>query len=189
MIKVANKNSQRLIGLVNDILDMDKLLSGKMTMHIERFDLAALAQQSIEDNAGYALGFDVIYVLGAHPAEAQVMADRNRLLQVLANLLSNAAKFSAKGTRVEIRILPQEACMRVEVEDRGPGIPLEFQASIFGEFAQADSTDTRQRGGTGLGLNITKKLVEQMGGAVGYTTVQQGTVFWFTVPTAADAGA
>ena len=183
LVKVANKNSQRLITLVNDILDMDKLLSGQMTMHTDTLSLSELVAQAIEANSAYAATYRVSYALAPPPQPCMVSGDADRLMQVMANLLSNAAKFSRPDGVVDIRILPAGRMLRLEVEDRGEGIPPEFQARIFEAFAQADSANTRQQGSTGLGLNISKKLIEKMAGEIGYSTVVgQGTTFWFTLP-------
>jgi PAS domain S-box-containing protein len=183
LVKVASKNSVRLISLVNDILDMDKLLSGQMTIHADPVDLCKLVAQSIEVNASYATSFKVQYKLASGPETCIVIGDENRLMQVMTNLLSNAAKFSKPEQNVEVRILPQGSVVRVEIEDHGNGIAPEFQSRIFEEFAQANSTNTRHSGGTGLGLNITKKLLEKMAGQIGYDTrIGEGTTFWFMLP-------
>jgi signal transduction histidine kinase len=183
LVKVANKNSQRLITLVNDILDMDKLLSGKMTMQSESVNLSEVIAQAVEANAAYAANYQVRFVISSDPINGIVTGDANRLMQVMANLLSNAAKFSHPGGIVNIRQLSAGTFVRVEVEDRGEGIPLAFQSRLFEAFSQADSANTRRQGSTGLGLNISKKLIEQMGGEVGYTTeINCGSTFWFTVP-------
>lgn len=182
LIKVAHKNCQRLGVLVNDILDMEKLASGNMVINIERFDLIAVTRQAMEANAGYAQAFNVRYRLSGHPEQAWVMGDSVRVMQVFANLLSNAAKFSPSGEEVQIRITENQGTYKVEVEDKGPGIPVAFRDQIFKKFAQADGTNTRQQGGTGLGLNITKTFVEKMGGEIGFLIEEgKGTVFWFTL--------
>jgi signal transduction histidine kinase len=112
-----------------------------------------------------------------------VLADRKRLLQVMTNLLSNAAKFSPERDAVEIRMTESRSYVRIEVQDRGPGIPEAFRARIFGRFAQADSTASRQKGGTGLGLAICKRLVEMMRGRIGFEDrAGGGTTFWFELP-------
>ncbi len=189
LIKIANKNSQRLVMLVNDILDMDKLVAGKMVILTDKFNLLEIVETAIEANSAYAASYHVRYRLA--PVQRQprpmVNADANRLMQVLTNLLSNAAKFSHSNGVVDIRILPETDYYRIEVEDRGDGIPNDFKSQIFGAFSQAGSANTRQQGGTGLGLNISKKLVGQMGGDMGYVTeVGKGTTFWFTVPAVKD---
>ena len=182
LIKVAHKNCQRLGVLVNDILDMEKLASGKMVINIERFDLVAVTRQAIEANAGYAQALNVRYRISCHPEQAWAMGDSVRVMQVFANLLSNAAKFSPNGEEVQIRITEIPGTYRIEVEDKGPGIPVAFREQIFKKFAQADGTNTRQQGGTGLGLNITKTFVEKMGGEIGFQIAEgKGTTFWFTL--------
>lgn len=187
LISVASKNCQRLITLVNDILDMDKLLSGKMTLEIVSIDLGELIQQSIEANAGYGNSYQVHFYFEDSQPETRSpkpgLVDINRFMQIMANLLSNAAKFSKPQSQVLIRLQAEDRCWRIEVEDHGEGIPPEFQSRIFEAFAQADSANTRKQGSTGLGLNISKNLVEKMGGTIGFQTkVGLGTTFWFTVP-------
>ncbi|WP_295747898.1 PAS domain-containing protein [Undibacterium sp.] len=187
LIKIAHKNSRRLVGLVNDILDMEKLASGKSNFKAERLDLVPLLEQAIEANHSYALALNVRLHLFNHPDHAWIKADPDRLMQVLANLLSNAAKFSPKGEAVRLQIHPrlehEQLYYRVEVTDIGAGIPASFQARIFEPFSQADGTDTRQQGGTGLGLSITKTLVEKMHGHMGFVTaLDEGSTFWFQFP-------
>ena len=183
LVNIAYKNSARLAHLVNDILDMEKLASGKMAMHLQQVNLVGLAQQAIEANLSYAETFKVRYVLCEHPEQAYVTGDADRLMQVFANLLSNAAKFSPSGGQVDLRIIAQDQRYRVEVEDHGSGIPALFRERIFGKFAQADGTATRQLEGAGLGLNITKTLIEKMGGEIGFRSEENvATVFWFTLP-------
>jgi signal transduction histidine kinase len=112
-----------------------------------------------------------------------VLADRKRLLQVMTNLLSNAAKFSPEREAVQIALNEVGPNVRVAVQDRGSGIPEAFRTRIFGRFAQADSTATRQKGGTGLGLAICKRLIEMMHGRIGFEDRPGGgTTFWFELP-------
>lgn len=185
LIKIANKNSLRLNYLINDILDMDKLISGKMPLNLQRVDLQTIVVQSIEANAGYAATLSVRYTFTKNLENAYVFADAQRLMQVLANFLSNAAKFSPENEQVDIRILSNEAHYRVEVEDHGPGVSLEFRTRIFEAFAQANSGNTRQQGGTGLGLKISKTLIEDMNGTIGFDSEEgHGAIFWFTLPEA-----
>ncbi len=186
LISIAHKNSQRLVALVNDILDMEKLATGKMQINLHPVDLIALAQQAMEANAGYAQTFRVHFHLLTREAKLMVLGDSDRLMQVFANLLSNAAKFSLPGGKIEIRVTQQGEAALVEIEDHGRGIPFDFHGHIFGKFAQADAADTRPVEGAGLGLNITKTLIEKMHGDIGFTSeVGVKTVFWFRLPLAA----
>jgi PAS domain S-box-containing protein len=185
LVSLAQKNSQRLILLINDLLDMEKLAAGKMSLKLQAVDLISIVKQSILDNGGYGLNYQVQYVLGAHPESCLVIADAARVPQILANLLSNAAKFSGGSHQVDIRIILRDGKARVQVEDHGLGISNEFQGQIFGAFAQDNNGNTRQQGGTGLGLKITKSLVIAMQGEIGFDTkIGNGSIFWFDLPLA-----
>lgn len=183
MLRIAQSNSQRLSGLINDLLDMDKLVAGKMTLDLHRLKLWPLLATAVEQNQPYATQHSVTLHLKPPPLDVEVRVDRQRFDQVMANLLSNAAKFSAPGADVEVSAALAETRVRISVRDFGMGIPEAFRARIFGKFSQADATDTRQKGGTGLGLAITKELIERMAGAIGFESVEgQGTVFWVELP-------
>ena len=176
-------SGRHLLSLVNDILDMEKLESGSMEFRFERLDLASLVRHGIAANDGYAREFGVAFVLGKSDKNVFVTGDHDRLTQVLANLLSNAAKYSPRGEKVEITVSCRDGLGRVSVADRGPGIPREFQGKIFGRFTQADASDSRKVGGTGLGLNISKTIMEKHGGAIGFDTeAGRGTTFHFELP-------
>lgn len=183
MINIAHNNSERLVRLINDILDMEKIEAGKMTLELRPVELRSLLERAVADNAGYASEHQVRFEIRGRIPELEVYVDHDRMLQVLANLLSNAAKFSPAGETVAVSAVLANGSARISVEDRGPGIPEEFQQRIFGKFAQADSSDTRQKGGTGLGLSITKAIVESHGGTIGFdTSADKGTVFHFDLP-------
>lgn len=183
MVDIALKNSRRLSFLINDLLDMEKLLAGKLQFDRHVQPLMPLLEQSLADNQSYAAQFGVQLVLGQAGEGVQVEVDAQRLQQVMANLLSNAAKFSPYGSRVDVDVQPVGAVVRVLVTDHGPGIPLAFQSRIFQKFSQADASDARQKGGTGLGLAISRELIERMGGRMGFESVPgQGACFFFELP-------
>lgn len=183
MVGIALKNSRRLSFLINDLLDMEKLLAGKLQFDRHVQALRPLLEQSLADNQSYAAQFGVTLVLEDGHDQVQVEVDAQRLQQVMANLLSNAAKFSPQGSRVEVDVQHAGAVVRVVVTDHGPGIPLDFQSRIFQKFSQADASDARQKGGTGLGLAISRELIERMGGRMGFESVPgQGARFFFELP-------
>ncbi len=184
---VAERNGTRLLDLINDLLDIEKIESGKLTLTSEVFDLGELVRESLVLNKAFAERFKVRFELKEQPAQRSVHADRKRLLQVMTNLLSNAAKFSPEGGSVDVTLEALGGRLRVGVHDRGPGIPEAFRGRIFGRFAQADSTAARQKSGTGLGLAISKRLVEMMQGRIGFEPREGGgTTFWFELPAQAS---
>lgn len=182
MIQIAHNNAQRLIHLVNDLLDMEKLVAGKMHFDFQTHMLRPLIQQSIEANAAFAQQYSVTYHL-LPGSDVKVSVDQQRLLQVFANYLSNAAKFSPLNDEVTISVEHHFGRVRVTVTDKGPGVPENFRSRLFQKFSQADSSDSRQKGGTGLGLAICKEIIERMGGNVGVESVPgKGASFYFDLP-------
>jgi len=179
LIDIAHKNSERLIFLVNDILDMEKMAAGKMVFDLKPVELTPLLVQALESNRAYAEQFKVRYVLAADGAGIKLKVDTNRFLQVLANLLSNAAKFATTDTDVTISAERVQGRVRIAVKNTGPGIKPEFRERVFQKFSQGDSADNRSKGGTGLGLAITKTMVEKMGGTIGFDSEPDvATVFY-----------
>ncbi|MDX9860043.1 MAG: PAS domain S-box protein [Rhodospirillales bacterium] len=186
LVDIAYKNSQRLIALVNDILDLEKIESGSLQFRFQATDIGHVIDISIEANAGYAEEYGIDFVVRQPVPPLTVNIDGDRIVQVMTNLLSNAAKFSPPGGTVEVAVSRVERWARVAVIDRGPGIPENFRDRIFLRFSQADSSDTRKAGGTGLGLSITKSIVERHGGRIDFgETPGGGSTFHFDLPIAA----
>ncbi|HYW55959.1 MAG TPA: PAS domain S-box protein [Polaromonas sp.] len=183
LVGIAKNNCERLIRLINDILDIEKIESGKMRLELQVIELKPLMVQALAATEGFGAAQNVGLTLNFPDDELQVNVDGDRLTQVITNLLSNAMKFSPPGEAVEVHVTRGGIGVRVEVRDRGPGIPEEFRNRIFQKFSQADSSDTRQKGGTGLGLNISRAIIERLGGSIGFTTgAGVGTVFFFELP-------
>ena len=183
MLEIAHKNSLRLTHLINDLLDMEKLAAGKMRFDMQVQPLMPLVEQALENNRAYAKQHQVRLVLSERADDVQVRVDGDRLQQVLSNFLSNAAKFSPRGSWIEVAVRQDKNTVQVEVIDRGPGIPAAFRGKVFQNFSQADASDTRQKGGTGLGLAISKELIERMNGLIGFDSEEgRGTRFHFVLP-------
>ncbi len=183
LIAIAHTNCQRLVRLVNDILDMEKMEAGQMPFHQERVVLHPLILQAIDANREMATSCGVQLRMRDAADIDDVKADPDRLIQVVTNLLSNAIKFSPQGSDVDVAVEQGDGVLRLTVRDHGPGIPEDFKPRVFERFAQADTSDTRPRGGTGLGLSIVKQIVDRMGGDVGFTDAPGGgTVFHVSLP-------
>ena len=190
VLDIAHRNALRLSHLINDLLDIEKIVAGKMRLENQMQPLMPLIEQSLESIKAYGEKYQVSFVLLAGEVQAQaqrepiqVCVDGNRLQQVLVNLLSNAAKFSPSGAQVQLEVTQFELRVRVSVIDHGAGIPPEFRGRIFQKFSQADVSNTRAKGGTGLGLAISRELIEAMGGTIDYDSVPgQGSRFYFELP-------
>lgn len=183
MLDIAHNNCDRLVRLINDILDMEKITAGKMEFKMSSINMQALLEQAISANQAYADKFNVSFALGDCPENALINGDRDRLMQVLANLLSNAAKFSPEGGLVDIVSIKTEDGFRVEVIDHGSGIPKKFHNQLFKRFSQADSSDNRSKDGTGLGLSISQAIIEHHRGLIGFTSEEGlGSTFYFELP-------
>ena len=182
LVAIAQNNAERLVRLVNDILDLDKVESGKMSFNLQPCELGITLLQAVDSIHGYAQAMGTGVMVGSLPPDAWVQGDPDRIVQVLVNLLANAIKYSPTGTPVLLRVEANGDSWRVEVENKGPCIPMAFQGSIFQKFAQAEPLDTRQKGGTGLGLSIARALVEGMGGRIGFTSEPGSTIFRVDFP-------
>ncbi|MDH3325283.1 MAG: ATP-binding protein [Gammaproteobacteria bacterium] len=184
LLDMASNNTERLLLLINDILDVQKFESGEMAYNFENMDVMPFLKQAQLETQAYAEQYGVKFVISSTLENTKVFADKNRLMQVMANLLSNAAKFSPHNSKVEINIARDiNNAIRISVTDHGAGIPEEFQPKLFERFTQSDSSNTRKKGGTGLGLNISKIIVEKHGGRIDFiSSLDIGTTFIIVLP-------
>ena len=180
---VAYNNSRRLVRLINDLLDIERIELGKFTLMLESVDLQSVLDQALQDTLVYAETYGVRITLASSATTCEVHADADWLVQIVTNLLSNAIKFSPTGGEVTIATERRRGATRISVRDHGCGVPENFKHEIFEKFARADSSDTRQRGGTGLGLSIVKAMVTRLGGDVGFDDAPGGgTIFYVDFP-------
>ena len=184
LLSMANENAIRLTKLINDLLDFDKLEYGGMQFDMQTYAVRTLVEKAITANQGYAENFRVhLHLLPDDTPGLSVVVDEGRFIQVLSNLISNAIKFSSENQDVEIAILQRTDWVRIEVRDRGIGIPDDFKDRIFHKFSQAEATAARKYAGTGLGLSLSKTLIEKMHGGIGFQSeIGVGSVFYLLLP-------
>ena len=184
LLDIAQNSCQQLTRLVNDILDIEKISAGKLDYRLETLAAGPLIKDIINRHVIIADSYGIRFNVELKLDDLAIRVDPNRFNQALVNLLSNAAKYSPVGSVVEIRAKREgTTAIRISVTDFGPGIPPAFRSQIFGRFAQADNSTTRQAGGSGLGLNITKTLIEAFGGTVSFDSIEgQGATFHFVLP-------
>ena len=182
MISIARDNSRRLHRLVNDILDIEKLEAGKVAFKFQTVEVEALLRQEMEAHRSLASSRGVQLRLQSSD-RFYVDADPDRLRQVIANYLSNAIKFSPRGEEVLLSAERSVAGVRLAVRDHGPGIPADFRPHLFEKFAQADMSDAKQKGGSGLGLSIVREIIRRLGGEAGFADAPGvGTIFFVDLP-------
>ena len=187
MLQIAEKNADRLMLLINDILDIEKIASGKMRFEMREISLSELVKSALESNRGYAgtLGVSIeLEPLEAPVRGAILRGDEGRLQQVLGNLLSNACKWTPQNSAVKLSARAHQGGVRISVRDAGPGVPPEFVPRLFERFTQADGSATRGQGGTGLGLTIAQAIVREHGGELHYLAPdppngRAGATFYF----------
>ena len=180
ILSIAAKNSERLADLINDILDLQKIEAGEISYRFAPVDVSELISDAIEANRGFAdkLKIDLAAEFD-RKLDLVVRGDEKRLMQVMTNMISNALKFSHEGGKVTVSYAANGDKIRLMVKDRGVGIPENSEDKVFGKFTQVDSTDERGVGGTGLGMNISKKIVEHHNGTIGYDSkLGVGTTFY-----------
>lgn len=183
LLAIAHSNCQRLIRLVNDILDIEKLESGHAVFDLKRVEVRPLVEKTVESVRGFAEGHGVKIGIEAAPDVDDVRADIDRLAQAVTNLLSNAIKASPPDGEVMVAVANGARLVRISVRDHGPGIPDDFRTRMFERFAQADASSSRQMGGTGLGLSIVKQIVGRLDGEVGFVDAPGGgTIFHIELP-------
>lgn len=183
LVKIANRNSDRLLYLINDILDISKLESGQIDINLEIVDANEFLHRIIEINAPYGKEYHVNFVIKPCHEKLMLRIDTHRMMQVFSNLLSNAAKFSSAGSTVEVSAYRKDQRIIFAVKDQGCGIPESFYPYIFEKFMQVDSSDSRNSSGTGLGLSISKAIVEKHQGKISFESRQdEGTTFYVDLP-------
>jgi PAS domain S-box-containing protein len=183
LLGIAHANCQRLVRLLNDILDIQKLEAGRVVFDLKRIEVRSMVEQTVEAMRGFAENYGVRLRISGESVIAAVNADPDRLTQVVTNLLSNAIKFSPPKQEVLISVVQREGNVIISVQDRGNGIPDDFKPHIFEKFAQADGTDARLKSGTGLGLSIVKQIVIRLGGQVSFDNApDRGTIFHVELP-------
>jgi len=185
LIQIAKQNSLRLQNLINDLLDMERLLANQIDFDYKIFDALSLVEKTIATNQYIADKYHVKFQINSAEADCQILADEKRTQQVLSHLLSNAAKFSSPHSLVDLSISKTSTLVKIRVTDHGPGIAPEFKKRIFSSFTQEDSSSKRQKEGSGIGLTISKELIEKMGGRIGFTSnLGHGSSFYFELPRA-----
>lgn len=181
MIEIAAIDSDRLVRLVNDILDLERLESGRAVLEKTTCDAADLIQQAVAIMQAIANQQNITFKI--HPSNAQVWAATDAIVQTLTNLLGNAIKFSPADSTITLSVQQQTNCVLFQITDQGRGIPADKLEAIFGRFQQVDASDSRTKGGTGLGLAICRSIIDQHGGQIwAESTLSVGSTFFFTLP-------
>ena len=185
MLAIAHSNCQRLVRLINDILDIKKLEFGQMTLSLQRSDAGLLLEKAIEANRAIADSYGVRIRYDALPHNNIILVDPDRFIQVVTNLLSNAIKFSPREKEVVVTTEKRGDRVHISVRDFGLGIPPEFKPHVFEKFTQSNETIEKKKGGSGLGLAIAKQIVELMRGRIWFDDAAGGgTAFNFDLPSA-----
>ena len=180
--EIAERNAVRLIALINDILDLERLETGKIELQFAQVQAELVLRRAVESLATFGQQHGV--TVKAPEASSMIWADADRIVQVLVNLISNAVKFSPPDGVVTVTVQRREDWVEFRVADRGRGVPEEYRRAIFERFRQLETSDARDKGGTGLGLAICKSIVERHGGTIGVESAEGGgSSFWFRIAT------
>ncbi|VAW81594.1 hypothetical protein MNBD_GAMMA12-688 [hydrothermal vent metagenome] len=185
LLSVAHQNSELLLNLINNILDIDKIESGTIDFNFSKISINELLEKAISGIQGYGEKVNIKFTLLTSKEDYFIFADSDKLMQVLNNLLSNAAKFSQPEQTVSLYYTPGKHTLRIFVKDDGKGIPDSFKHSIYNKFTQLESQDNRNSNGTGLGLAIAKLIVNKHNGTIDFdSTLGKGTTFYIDIPLA-----
>lgn len=188
MLAIANRNIDRLARMINDILDFAKISEGKIPLSTHPIDAGKLIQEILTSLQSWAQSKQITLEFSPSGTPPKVMADADRVTQVMVNLLSNAIKFTPKDGKITVKTEASPLTLKILITDTGPGISKKDQEKIFQKFFQMKQTEKMDTPGTGLGLFITKKIVEMHQGEIGFVSEEgRGTTFWFTLPAAPDS--
>jgi signal transduction histidine kinase len=182
VVAIAERNAVRLMALINDILDLERLETGTIELRFAEVPVGSILRRAMESLP--AFGHPHGITVEAPEVSSMIWADADRIVQVVVNLLSNAVKFSLPGGVVTIGVGLRDSWVEFRITDRGRGVPIADRRAIFERFRQVEMSDAREKGGTGLGLAICKSIVEQHGGTIGVESEEgNGSTFWFRVGT------
>lgn len=183
LIAIAHANCNRLAHLVDDLLDINGIMSGNLVLQPSKVDLEVIIQQAIALNKAYAEQHRATLALEYCEPSLNLNVDEARLMQVITNLISNASKFSSDPGEVRIRVEKINGRAHISISDNGKGVPKSFHSKIFSRFSQADGSAERQQGGAGLGLYISKEIIDAMKGEIGFhSNDNEGTTFFVSLP-------
>lgn len=182
LLDIAQTNVDRLTELVNDILDLERVQAGHMRLEYKDIAVNTLLRDAREQILPIAKTANIDVDIQPADNDPVLPMDRSRMLQIMANLLSNACKFAPAGTTIQVGADTVGSQVRIYVRDAGPGVPKSFVPSLFKPFSQADNSDTREKSGTGLGLCIAREIIERMSGQIGYRKTDDNmTEFWVSL--------
>jgi signal transduction histidine kinase len=181
IVSTSEKQAARLVSLINDLLLLEKIEAGGFELHLTKTELSDIVSEAIDAVSQTANQRSI--TIETQNTEAQIVADAMRLEQVLINLLSNAIKFSPDHSVIKVLVEETPEALEVKVVDQGRGVPAAHRKDIFEKFKQVEASDSREKGGTGLGLPICKLIIEKHGGTIGVDSEEgKGSTFWFRIP-------